>query len=164
MDFSETLKRLKNIKGIWVILLAMCAGLLMIWIGGDKKEPETLQNQSAVKEIPTTEDYERTLEERLANQIRHLHGVSDVHVVVILESGSEYIYAQDGETSDNRRSREYVTIGSGSGESPILIRENAPKVGGVAVTVGNPSDALKLEIIRMICSLFDIPSNRVYVG
>ena len=90
-----------------------------------------------------------------------LEGVSDISVMVTFESGSEYVFAQD----QNGEQKSYVVIDDGGDDKTVLLKEIYPRVRGIAVVCkGGSNAAVQERIIRLLCSLFDLPSNRVFVG
>ncbi|MBE6607490.1 MAG: hypothetical protein E7633_02890 [Ruminococcaceae bacterium] len=107
-------------------------------------------------------EYETEIEERIAKIVSEIGGISDVSVMVTLESTVSYSYAENSKDKNS----EYVTIRDKDGnESGVLLSENAPGIRGVAVVCnGGDIPEKKLEIIKMVSALLGLPQNRVYVG
>lgn len=158
------------------IAVGICAGLLLIVLSfftGNDKKMEVAEN---IESSSGMTDYIRFYEDRLKELIAHIDGISDVQVMITLESTSELVYAK------NEQLRESIS-GAGSGgedgtrdyksdialyedekkaESPILLKENEPKIKGAAV-VCNGNVINELKIIKLISAVLRLPSNRIQI-
>lgn len=153
---------LKNIKGIWVLGILFVVGLALIVVGsvdytlGRPKEEDPKRT-----DIIDTSDYVDRLEQEVAALLERIDGAGVVHVLITLESDSEHVYAYDSKNG----SREYLTVGSGSAESPVLLRRMTPKLRGIAVVCsGGDNPVVQQKIISLLCALFDLPSTKVFVS
>ena len=100
------------------------------------------------------EDYKKEIENEIKNLCMQISGDIAPSVTVTLESGEEYVYATRADGS-------YITA---SGET-VLLYIKPPKICGVAVVCRNgDTPEVKKELTSLICSLLNIPSNRVFVG
>ncbi len=158
---NDFFSKLKEIKGIWLLIVLLALGVIFIAVGafiqknGERSEPETSETFSRI-------EYEKEIEERISKIVSEIGGISEVSVMVTLESTVNYSYAEN----DKGSSSEYVTIRDGDGnESGVLISENTPAIRGVAVVcTGGEIPEKKLEIIKLVSALLKLPENRVYVG
>lgn len=153
--------KIKEIKGIGILALLLVIGILMILLGGyfsEKGKKEVSENARSF----SYSEYEKDIEERISEIVSEIGGISEVSVMVTLESTSSYLYAENS----NDENSEYVTVRDKDGnESGVIISENAPGIRGVAVVCsGGDVPEKRLEIIRLVCALLGIPQNRVYVG
>lgn len=153
--------KIKEIKGIGILALLLVIGILMILLGGyfsEKGKKEVSENVGSF----SYSEYEKDIEERISEIVSEIGGISEVSVMVTLESTSSYLYAENS----NDENSEYVTVRDKDGnESGVIISENAPGIRGVAVVCsGGDVPEKRLEIIRLVCALLGIPQNRVYVG
>ena len=153
--------KIKEIKGIGILVLLLILGILMIFFGGyfsEKRRKEVSENVGSF----SYSEYEKDIEERISEIVSEIGGISEVSVMVTLESTSSYLYAENS----NDENSEYVTVRDKDGnESGVIISENAPGIRGVAVVCsGGDVPEKRLEIIRLVCALLGIPQNRVYVG
>ena len=155
------LAKLKEIKGFWILAALLALGALMILAGSFFSENKTTQKSESAGNFSYSE-YEKEVEERISKIVSEIGGISDVSVMVTLESTVSYSYAENS----NDKNSEYVTIRDKDGnESGVLISENAPGIRGVAVVCnGGDIPEKKLEIIKMVSALLGLPQNRVYVG
>ncbi len=119
--------------------------------------------------------YTRTLEQRLETLVEHIQGAGKSRVLVTLESGVEYIYADDnksassqseenGQTNKNSHSEEWdsrVVLSDGKG---LLITELQPTVRGVAVVCeGGDNEAVRQAVCEAVATALNISTRRVCV-
>ena len=155
------LEKLKGIKGFGILAALLALGVLMILAGSFISDNKTAPKSESAGNFSYSE-YEREVEERISKIVSEIGGISDVSVMVTLESTVSYSYAENSKDKNS----EYVTIRDKDGnESGVLISENAPGIRGVAVVCnGGDIPEKKLEIIKMVSALLGLPQNRVYVG
>ena len=86
--------------------------------------------------------YSEVLEHRIAQMTETLPGVDDVSVMVTLEEDSGRTYSvYGGDAEDVRR------------------------ICGVAVScIGGGDAQIRLEILRMLCAVFDLSADRIWIG
>ncbi|MBO5401544.1 MAG: hypothetical protein J6A85_00045 [Clostridia bacterium] len=155
--------RLFKTKGVWLLFLALIAGVLLMILpeGGESK---------SVTDFPESEEYRKSLEEQTRSLIRSLEGVSDCRVMITLESGYEYLYAAEqtldrtydssGTLLSSNSGKKYILDGDGN---PIIISETPPAISGIAVVAKNISAETRYRIIRLLEGAYGIPSNRISV-
>ena len=161
-------QKLRSIKHIEIILAVVLGAIvLLIYI--------STFNSSSSKtpyEATTTTEYAAMLESKLENVIKQIDGVGNVSVMVTLSSGPEYVYATSEEekinenqgsgstTSSTTITKEPVII---SGDV-VVIKEIMPTVGGIVVVAGGADNTrVKLEIIKAIQALLDVPQANIEV-
>lgn len=157
---GEFINKVKNIKGIGLIAIGVIAGIVLIIIGSmNSKQPDLKPAEEPL--INLSETYTEKLEIKLRELIESIDGVSNAKVMLTLDSGSEYIYAQNN--SENKR--EYVIISEADkSETLTLVKEINPKIRGVVVVCqGGNNPVVQSQIINLLSTLFNLPSNRVYV-
>ena len=92
---------------------------------------------------------------------RQIHGIGEVHVLVTLEGGCEYVYAEN----ITGGSHSYLLSSDGEGESPVFVQQIYPRIRGVAVVCTKGSDsAVQLAVTQLLSAAFDIPTSRIYVA
>ncbi len=86
--------------------------------------------------------YSELLEHRIAQMTETLPGVDDVSVLVTLEQDRSNTYSvYGGDAEENRR------------------------ICGIAVTcIGGENAQKRLEILHMLCAVFDLTADRVWIG
>lgn len=161
MDEKGTvLKRIWDKKYVPIIGAALLGLMLLIGggiTGGGKKSDGIDDADSYFSVRFYTED----LEERIEELCRQIHGIGEVHVLVTLEGGCEYVYAENMAGG----SHSYLLTSDGEGESPVFVQQIYPRIRGVAVvcTKGNDS-TVRLAVTQLLSAAFDIPSSRIYVA
>ena len=146
-------------KNILVVVIGVATGLLLILLGniGSEKLPSDLTEPLYTSE--ELESYTANIEKKISSLLSHIDGVSDVCVLVTVDISKEKVYATEGD------GKNYVIITDSSGnESALTVAEINASVRGIAVVCkygGNEN--LKMEIINMLASLFNIGSNRISV-
>ncbi len=170
ISFWDKLKTIKHFEII--VVVAFCAILLLIYsstFSSTKSEENTLT-------ALTTEEYAKYLENKLSNVLSQINGAGNVSVVVTLVSGVEYVYATNtieettsqtvgGTTTTQTTTKEELILISQSGkDSPIIIRENLPKVGGVLVVSSGASNiSVMLELQKAVMALLDVDAEDIEI-
>lgn len=160
---NDTIKKLKKVKGIGFVIVALIAGvILLLWPSAEK----AVSTDGEFK-YGSTDSYRKTLESDVEKIVMSVSGVKSCAVMVTLKSGYEYYYASDQQITsgdngvDSRK--EFVLANYGGNEQPVLIEERMPKVSGVAVVCPGISVTAEYKIIQMLSALFDLPTNRISV-
>ncbi|MCR5636450.1 MAG: hypothetical protein K6F76_04655 [Clostridiales bacterium] len=170
MDNKKPLSTLNKKQKI--ILIAGIAAIAIIMMSGVfTTKKDAAQNITQQFDI---EEYRANLESRLADIISHIDGAGDTGVMITLDSGKEYIYAQnmsvdessDSDSAKHSQENKYYTVKSQSnGEEPILIRESEPKVRGVIIVCeGADNSAVRETIKNAVVSIFNIAENKISVN
>ena len=175
---NKTIKKiyglLKNPK--LLIIMGACGVVLLIFSGGfgSQEETEVKSNQDTLE---LTENYRENLEESVLKIVKGISGDKNATVVVTLESGIRYDYADSyNETSSNSSneksknessssSKTYLTFKNDEGgEAPLVVTEIMPEVRGVAIVcTGGDNEALAEKIKNAVTAALDITSKRVYI-
>ncbi len=158
---NDFFSKVKEIKGIWLLIVLLVLGIILIAVG-TVMQKNVKKSDSETTETFSRIEYEKEIEDRISKIVSEIGGISDVSVMVTLESTVNYSYAEN----DKGSSKEYVTVRDENGnESGVLISENTPAIRGVAVVcTGGEIPEKKLEIINLVSALLKLPQNRVYVG
>lgn len=184
MDESNGIERGKQLVKTWLkgkhkttvlVVLGLC-GVILIgassFLGG--QTDETAAPSSSTFDA---EQYTAALEERLANMVSCVQGAGRARVMVTLENGVEYIYA-DEETLNTDRSedgggqvstredskRSVVTVDGGEGKEGLLVTQIEPTVRGVIVACeGALDEAVAARVSEAVRVALDITDKRVCV-
>lgn len=129
------------------------------------------------------QDYEKELEERIAQLLKSVEGVGKVDVMVVLSSSSEKVYRTDrsentsttkekdasgGERDIASSQSEESTIlsqqfGSNS-TSPLIQKELYPEISGIVISAqGGDSSAVQAEISQAMEALFGLEPHKIKV-
>lgn len=129
----------------------------------------------------TADSYEAWLEQRICDLLKHVDGVGEVDVMVLLESSSEKVWQSDGSSStslteekdseggsrkiENREMDHSTVILSGSGKSePMLTKELRPQISGIIISAeGGGSPQVQAEISAAMEALLGLPAHKIKV-
>ncbi len=146
----EFVRSFVRIKGLGFILLALVLGILLVFLSG--KSDSDSGSVPDAGEAFSFEKYEHELEERLEDLISRIDGVSSVSVMILLDQSYEEVGDSGSSFSASLAAKE--------GNTKV-----APKVRGVAVVCrGGERSETRKEIINLLSSLLELPTNRIYVG
>ena len=117
-----------------IIILALLLLILVSLTGAESEE----KSQSA----PSLSSYEKSLEADLSELCSSIEGVGKCRVYVSFYKGEESVY-----------------------KNGVLVEYNPPRVLGVSVVCqGGERADVKRELTELLCSLFDLGSNRVKIS
>ena len=146
---------------IFFALLAL-AGILFMIFAGSKSESE--KKELTFEDLDPAQ-YAAEVEERVEELCNRIDGVSYTYAVVTLKGGYRAIYASDLQSGTGNSKNQTVIIGSGSAEKGLLIGYENPEIAGIGIVCSGGDDyAVKKNIISVISSAFDIPSNKIFVA
>lgn len=144
---------------------------------------------SGSKEVDTatadfvSEQYIADLENKLTDLISGMEGVGRARVMVTLESGVQYIYAQE-EKRNTDLTREqggaaevagrvyekenveqkYILVDKNGTKQPVLQTELQPRVQGVVIVCDGADDVrVEQSLTNVVTTALNIPSSRVCV-
>ncbi|MBQ8551560.1 MAG: hypothetical protein IJ428_01965 [Clostridia bacterium] len=150
---------LREKKSLWLIAAALILGVCLMLLGG-KDDDTAVATSVGVSELTDTS----TLETKVKELCERIGGVSDVSVMITLDTLGEQLYAYntqksyDGDVGSERL--EYVTTSQGV----VPMGEVMPQVRGIAVVCTGGDDAgIKLKLTELLCALFSVPSSSVSI-
>ena len=140
--------------------------------------------QTAVTRLESedTQEYVENLENRLSALLCSIDGVSELSVMVTLESGVEYVYATEQKSNvnllsdtlsgtekrvENQNDTEasYIILKDASGgESAVLVKRLEPVVQGVAIVCrGAQDNVICQKLLETAATALGVPTSRVSV-
>ena len=166
-------EKLKNIKHIEVIILVIfIAVLLLIYSSTFSNNKDNEITTTAL----TTEEYANYLENKLVNVLSHINGAGQVSVMVTLSCGVEYVYATNTEevvtesvvsgttTTKTTTIEEIIMVSVAGKSSPLILKENLPKVSGVIIVSSGARDlSVRLELQKAVEALLDIKGECIEI-
>jgi len=172
----------KRLKADLVTVLATGVMLILLgnaFFGHGKSSTEASAPiiQNATEDKSETDKYE-DLEARMTELFSSISGVGNVHVMITFKTGSEVVVAQEekveestsqesgGKTSQEHNSETKVVLlnGTGSSNSPLVLKEKAPEIEGVVIVAQGGDDIfVKEALTRGAEALLDVPANKVEV-
>lgn len=167
----KNIKALKSQKFLPLLLCGISLGILFIFLSSQTSNGE--KNTAPAEESFDHQKYAQQLEERLCSAISSVQGVGRVKVMITLKETFEKVYINDEELDrkeqDDQKSvsskKELVLKNDGSSkQSPVLLKQIYPEILGVAVVCSGDVDAeTEKKIISLCKTVFDLPSNRIFV-
>jgi stage III sporulation protein AG len=163
------------------LLIAGAAGALILVLaplgtGQTDAAPKTQQEQRSV------EEYKTQLEGELTELLSSIEGVSEISLMITLESAGENVYATEKRASvnllsdslstsqkrvENQNDSEdsYIILKSADGsESAILVKQLQPVIKGAAIVCkGADNEVIRQKIIETTAIALDLSTNRVSV-
>lgn len=170
---NKYLKIFKNPKAIVIVgILGIAFVLLSSLVSTDKSEKEVLPVSSI-----TAEEYKAVLENDIKRTVTDITGSKNVSVVITLESGIKYSYAdikeetltekqeKENRVSDSGVKEGYITVKTADGgEEALLVTTEMPEVRGVAIVCdGGDNEYIVEKIQNAVTAALDINSKRVYI-
>lgn len=167
---------LPAVKKPKTLMILGLIGIFLIFISSMLPSGEKKTENTASAAI-TAEEYRTELEKSVKELVKEITGDRNASVVITLDSGVRYSYADATETdvtsssgNDNEQesssvSRSYITVRtSDGGEQALLVTEYMPEVRGVAIVCSGGNNEQTAERIRgAVMAALDITSKRVYI-
>ena len=200
MDLKEFLreKKWKKMKkDQWLILFLAGVLLLVVAMPAGKSSSKTEKQQNAQTEIAQANgtgsgenDYEKTLETRLAQILEGMDGVGNVQVMITFQDQGESVVEKDvtmrqdaGTGSSGQASTDGTTESSGMGnsgsressestvfaqsdgdETPFVNKEILPKIDGVLIVAEGGADAsVRKNISEAVEALFGLDAHKIKI-
>ena len=175
LDFKNIFLKTTNSKGLVIIFIVGIGLLLMPGLFSQSKEAAKEKTEEPLTFNRSA--YEKELENRLANILSTIRGVSNVSVMITLEDDGESYYARN-EKADEKTAADgslaeetLQTDGSlalkneaGGGQSPILLKHGMPRVAGVLVTAnGVASPTMQASVVSAVQAVLNVAVHRVEV-
>lgn len=172
--FSRYIEIIKKPKSL--IILGVI-GILLIFLSSfstDKKEA----SDNTTPEI-SVEEYRKDLETDVKKIVKGITGDRNATVVITLESGISYEYADTTEdskadkttnnntvTSSSEQKQGYITVKNKDGsEQALLVTAKMPQIRGVAIVCkGGDNELLSEKIENTVTAALNITSKRVYIA
>jgi stage III sporulation protein AG len=184
--FSGVEKGGKKQPSTFILLALITLGIVFMFISSQPKQftaPPPVAGTSEVIARPSAvPDYRETLERDLATLLRRVRGVGDVVVMVTMESGPVYEYAESSDvsarttqeedsgggarqvTESTERKQPVIARTETNREAPLVIREMQPRVGGVIVIAEGAEDpVLREQLFRAVQASLNLAAHRITV-
>lgn len=153
------IKKLLSNKNLLLSVAGIICGVLLIFNGVNATRNESKNDVPVAYESDELQTYTAALEKKISDFLEKVGGISNVSVIVTVESSAETVYATEGNNSD------YVIIKDSEGsENAIPLTEITAKLRGIAVVCDyGKNEQLKSTVIELLSSLFDLGSNHIAV-
>ncbi len=174
---SLILKYKNKLKSPKVLVIIGIIGILLIFIPSLFSQNEEVKPTGLDMGISSTE-YRKQLETDVKKLVAKITGNKNVTVIVTLESGMRYKYADIKEDSTEDKSEEhtklsssetkqgYITVKtSNGGEQALLVTTQMPEIRGVAIVcMGGDNEILAQKIENTVTAALNITSQRVSIA
>lgn len=183
--FGAIWQRLGNNRLLLFGLIGVVAllALQLIWPGEKTStplSPSTLveaQPSSATTSLDKISQYRQELEQQLCQLLTEIKGVGKVNVMLALKSGPEAVPAMNLQTSQKTTEEKDSNGGTRltkeesqsnnlatSNSELLLLQEKLPSVLGVVVVAqGAESASIRLELVRAVQTICNVPPHLVQV-
>ena len=180
VEKKNLLSFFKGEKGTkWLFIIGF-AGILLIFASSFFSKKEENAAPIANQDVISADQYTEKLEQKLTGIIGSISGVENPKVMVTLENGIEYIYAQEEKNSgsstedvnssgsktqqSNETEKNYLIVDGASGKQALVITEVQPTIKGVVVVCdGGGQTAVQQRIISAVSTALNITSARICV-
>lgn len=183
----------------YIIVIGL-AGLLLILLGNmftgftskdeqPPSDPTTIHQDEEAEQVSSKDssltsnvsELEDNYKAELENMLNDIQGVSDVEVMINLDSTNVKVYEKNlisnqqltdendksggkRQIEDHTEETEVVLVRQGDQEVPLLIQTKKPKVRGVLVTAKGVDHAtVKQWVVESTSRVLDVPTHRVSV-
>lgn len=168
--YLKVFKKPKNIVFLGIVGIVFV--LLSSLMSGEDNKKEVVPSVSI-----TAEEYKAVLENDIKKTVIDITGSKNVSVVITLESGIKYSYAdikeetltekqeKENRISDSGVKEGYITVKTADGgEEALLVTTEMPEVRGVAIVCdGGDNEYIVEKIENAVTAALDINSKRVYI-
>ncbi len=166
IDGKAIAERFKG-RGKKTIFFLGLAGILLVYFSsfssGGKEDKDNTKDTYAV-----ATEYCTQTEEKIRDLVISITGSKRVSVAVTLETGNQYVYADEGRTTVTDKSNDseqgYIIVKSADGaEGGLLVTEYMPTVRGVAIVCDTVSADTEQKVRSAVMAALDISSKKIFV-
>ena len=183
IDYKSIIRKIGIPKLIVMLLCGMAIIFLSVPADEDEENAQNTLITNDTKSIEiSSNEYSEELEKKLTEMLNKIEGISNVNVMITLKCGNESVVLTEASTQKNEKKD---TDGSGnvseqseykneilvvyeknsSGETiPYVVKENVPKVEGVAIIAsGAEKTENMIKITSIVQALFDVEAHKISV-
>ncbi|MGN0532098.1 MAG: hypothetical protein ACI4IN_04805 [Eubacterium sp.] len=147
---------------LFLIIGVLSIGLILL------SEVKPNNNKASNDENNDYLSYVSRLEEKTEHVISSIDGAGKCVVMLTISDTTESIYAKNTEESGGNgnysTSSEYVLYDGAEGDTPVLVKQNYPRIQGIVVVCQGADNKLVREsIISSVSALYDLPTNKITV-
>lgn len=153
-----------NKKTLPILAICFVLGIIFLFLGEYSGFERT-----AGEEVFDEEAYTGQMETRLEEILERMDGVSQVKVMITLESSECRDYATKVTKSSGKDTTSLETYlqlqeDAGGKNQPILNRTLLPEIRGASVVCKGANDpAIRIKIIRLVSSTLNLNENQIFV-
>ncbi|GAA0458060.1 stage III sporulation protein AG [Alkalibacillus silvisoli] len=146
-----------------------------VWLGDDEESERTSAGEDDIAGL------QEEMQDELARALEAIYGVSDVDVVLQLDSSALRVYEKDTvegyqttdetdqsggnrQVEDDTVEKQTVLVRDNNSEEPLLVQTQSPAVRGVLIVAeGVDQIQIKQMVIESVSRLLDVSSHRIAV-
>ena len=167
MNISKLIEKIKSkkiFKNKLVITLVVCvliAVAMMIFVSTftDKKEKVSNKNNAVVASCSSSVlEYSNAVASQIENMLSSVNGLSNIKVVVVVESAPQirYLMSGDGETQN------IILEKQSSITKPVVVTELAPKINGILIVAKGANNLLvKNKVISALSAVYSVDMSKI---
>ena len=143
----------KKIKVEYIILVALLAAALIIFIGlnGKKSDDEASS---------TVEDYVVLLENKLKNCLSKVKGAGKVDVIISVSSSMKTVFATETVVTNSTKKESPVTVGG----KPVVLKEEYPEITGVLIVAeGAANIAVRVDLLNACETFLSVTEDKIQI-
>lgn len=148
-----------NSRKMLYVIIALIIGIVLIGLGNVSNT-----SKDKVSEKPENGElyYSQLLEDRIEDFLKSVNGIKDVRVFVTVDGGTEFEYAQKGNTEGF--ASDYLIIDTKDGEEAAVVRQIYPQIRGIGVSCTNGDNStVKKNITSLLSAALGISANKIEV-
>lgn len=180
-DFKGVIRKIGIDKMIIIILCGVAIVVLSV-PSEHKEEKNDITQTDNTDILISSDEYSDKLEKKLTDLLNNIKGISDVKVMITLSCGNEAVVLtevssqvsekndsnKEGENSvqkDYKNDEVVVYEKNSNGETiPYVVKENVPKIEGIAVVAkGAEKTENMIKITNIVQALFDVEVHKMSV-
>ena len=119
-----------------------------------------VNNDTSDKYLKTIE-YAKYLENKIVSLYSNMGSIGKVTAMVSLSGSSTFNYQTSGSISGDNDN--IIFVESGNEKYPLVVSEVLPKVSSVTIVCKGLTDAMRVDIIRSVSTMFELSTDKVYV-
>lgn len=163
MHKTRAIGKLKINRKMILMICAAAVGLVLLLYPSGEADSAEGDGYKAVT------SYTERLEERIRKLCLSVDGVSKADVLVTLECGSEYVYADNVSSTrsdgGSDYTSDYLIVESEDGTSPVTVTEIYPRIRGVAVVCsGGDSVNIQKKLTELLSAALGIGTNKIKIS
>lgn len=171
-DVKGTVGQMKKSGKLWIVIIGAVIGIGLLLCGSmdlSFGKKQAAQESGADSEALELEAYREQVSKEIEGLCRRVAGVGEVHVIVTLSGGYEYVYARDEQNKSTKESytqqQTYVIVGSGSAQAPLLVMKRQPQIAGVGIVcTGGGDPYLQNELTALVSAALGVGTNKIHVS
>ncbi len=155
------MKKITFSKQNILLFVMILIGVVLLVFGGTIGNRLKETTAEVEESLPTVKEREAQLARELEDFLEQVQGISQVSVLVTLDSSDKTLYASDSDANGTR----YVIVNSGGQNHLSQTHISYANVRGVAIICeGGELAQNQKTVISLLSTLFHIPQNNICVA